>query len=178
MKSSPLSWLLLAFLLNILPPFLGALSAQEARFLSLGLSAGPGAVQFRGGVDNWTIGPFLGGRIEWSSRQSAAFLALDVQPFDAEGTSATGDFRALYLLPSYAVISGGRRIGFGLGMGVFDFKGGAEDDGIEVGFVAGASGSARIKGSVFVEIGWKGIQNVRSLRANVWSLQLVRRWRL
>jgi hypothetical protein len=37
--------------------------------------------------------------------------------------------RALCLLPSYAVVSGGRHVGFGLGMGVFDFNNGAEEDG-------------------------------------------------
>ncbi len=179
MKTIPVAWILVSLLLNIFPTSLRPLSGQEARYLSLGLSAGPGAVQLKGGrAEKWDFGPVLGGRLEWSSIRSVAFLALDVQPFQAEGTSEAGDFRAAYVLPSYAVISGGRRIGFGLGMGIFDFKGGAAEDGIEVGFVAGASGSVRIRGSYFVELGWKGIQNVKALRANIWSLQLVKGWRL
>lgn len=170
-------WVFLATVLGALPIFSGTLSGQEARHFFVGLTAGPGAVQVRGRDDSWDVGPIVGGRVEWGGRRSVAYLTVDVQPFRGEGATA-GDFRALYLLPYYAVGSGGRRIGFGVGMGVFDFEAGTAKDGIEVGFVTGASGSARINGSYSVELGWKRIQNVRGLRANVWSLQLVRRWRL
>jgi len=181
MRSHPLRRLLLLCL--FCAAFLGRApeaAAQEARYLSLGLSAGPGAVQLRGLDDTWTLGPVMGGRLEWGNRRSAALLRVDVQPFRGKGTPTSGDFRALYVLPSYgvAVGSGGRRVGFGLGLGVFDFKGGTGKEGVEVGFVAAAAGSARITGSYFVELGWRRMQNVKGLRANVWSLQLVRRWRL
>lgn len=153
-------------------------SGQEARSLFLGLSAGPGAVQLRGRAENWTFGPFFGGRLEWGNRRSAALLTLDVQPFRGEDNPTTGHFRAMYVLPSYAVGSRGRRIGFGLGLGVFDFQGGVAEEGVEVGFVAAASGSMRITGTYFVELGWRRIQNVRGLRPEIWSLQVVKRWRL
>jgi hypothetical protein len=71
-----------------------------------------------------------------------------------------------------------RRIGFGLGLGLFDFEGGAATEGVKAGFVTGASGSARLSRSYSLEFGWKRVNNVEGLRANVWSLQLVRRWRL
>ena len=155
-------------------------SGQEARTLSLGLSAGPGAVQLRGGTEIWTFGPLLGGRLEWGDRRSALRLSLDAQPFRGEGTLTSGDFRALYVTPAYAVAlgPGGRSVAFGLGMGVFDFQGGAGEEGVEMGFVASASGSVRIAASYFVELRWRRVQNVKGLRANVWSLQLLRLWPL
>jgi hypothetical protein len=105
-------------------------------------------------------------------------MTVDVQPFRAEGSLDAGDFRAVFLLPYYAVGSGSRRIGLGIGMGVFDFGSGPSAEGLTLGFVAGASGSARISGPYFIELGWKRINNVHGLRANLWGLQLVRRWRL
>lgn len=178
MKSKLFSGTLVFFLLSLCPLSQGTLSAQEGGYLSVGLSAGLGGVQLIPRGESWDFGPLLGGRVEWSRARSIAFLTLDLQPFRAEGSPNAGDFRALYLLPSYAVESGGRRIGFGIGMGMFDFQGGTVKEGVEFGFVGGLSGSARIGGSYFLELGWRRIQNVRDFRANLWSLQLVRRWRL
>jgi hypothetical protein len=104
-------------------------------------------------------------------------MVVDVQPFRAERTSQAGDFRAVYILPTYAIGSESNRIAIGVGMGVFDFTSEVEEDGVEVGLVIGASGSYRLSRSNNLEFGWKRIRNVHGLRANVFSLQLVQRWR-
>ncbi len=178
MTMRPNIWLLTLFLFGPSLSTPGELSAQQARQLTVGLSAGPGAVQTgrRGG--SWGLGPFFGGRIEWENSRSAAFLTVDVQPFRAEGPPTADEFRAVYLLPAYAIGPVTRRIGIGIGLGVFDFGASTVADGLEVGFVTGASGSARLSGPYSVELGWKRISNVKGLTANVWTLQLVRRWRL
>ena len=178
MKIRPSIWILTLCLLGPFLPTAGSLSAQQARQLTVGLSVGPGAVQTRGRGGSWDFGPFVGGRVEWGDRRSVASLTVDVQPFRAEGAPTADAFRAVYLLPAYAIGSATRRVGLGIGMGVFDFGAGTVADGIEVGFVTGASGSARLSGPYFIELGWKRIGNVKGLTANVWTLQLVRRWRL
>lgn len=160
-------------------PVDGVAWAQDVRQLSVGVSAGGGGVQPRFRDSSWDFGPFFGGRVEWGTRRSAAVMRFDLQPFPARGNDAIGEYRAAYLMPSYAVGTSRRRVGFGLGLGLFDFTSSpVADDGLEVGFVTGAHGSLRIAGSYSVELGWKRINNVKGLVANVWSLQLVRRWRL
>ncbi len=178
MKRRPAIWILAVCSLAPFFPTLGSLSAQQARRLTAGVSAGAGGVQIRGRGDSWDFGPFVGGRLEWGNRRSAASLTVDVQPHRAEGTSTADEFRAVYLLPAYAIGSTTRRIGVGIGMGIFDFGAGTVADGLEVGLVTGASGSARLSESYLVELGWKRVGNVKGLTANVWTLQLVRRWRL
>jgi hypothetical protein len=157
--------------------------ARDVKRLTVGVTAGAGAVQTTGRDSSWDFGPFFGGRLEWGTRRSAAALGVDVQPFRAEGNDAADEFRAIYVLPSLVFGSGGRRVRLGVGLGVFDFAGGrvAESsfsDGAEIGLVAGASGALRIRPVYSVEVGWKRIQNVEGLRANVWTLQLVRSWGL
>jgi hypothetical protein len=176
-------WILAAGLLGSVLPAPGGLWAQEEKRLTLAVSAGAGAVQTRGRAGSWDFGPFFGSRVEWGNRRSGVALGIDIQPFRAEGTTSAGDFRAIYLLPSYIIGSGSRRVRIGIGLGVFDFSGGDEAgtpflDGTEVGMVGGASGSMGLGRSFSIELGWKRINNVQGLRANVWSLQLVRSWRL
>jgi hypothetical protein len=171
-----LSFGLLAFL--AVPS--GQVDAQEGRssYLAVSLSAGAGAADVRKRGDSWDFGPVFGGRLEWSRATSAALLSVDVQPFKAGRTDRPGDFRAVYLLPTYAFGSPGRRLGLGIGMGVFDFTSEDGESETKVGFAAGVSGSTRISRSLSVELGWKRIRNVEGLRANLFLLQLVKRWRL
>ena len=146
--------------------------------LSLGVSAGAGFVQTSRREDSWKFGPFFGGRFEWSGSTSAASLSVDVQPFRADRSNQAGDFRAVYLLPGVAMGAESRRIGLGLGLGVFDFRSEVGEDGTKVGFVAGASGAFRLQGSNFLELAWRRIRNVNGLSANVYMVQMVRRFRL
>ncbi|MGD2121064.1 MAG: hypothetical protein PVJ76_04940 [Gemmatimonadota bacterium] len=156
------------------------LSGQEsgARFFSLGLSAGAGATDANRRGDSWDFGPVFGGRIEWSRGTSAALLRVDVQPFRAARTDRVGDFRAVYLLPTYAVGSPNSRIGLSAGVGVFGLRSETEEETRKVAFVAGVSGSKRITGSLSLDFGWKRVRNVEGLRSNVFMLQLVKGWRL
>ena len=179
MNRNPIVWIIFICLLGPVFSPTPPLSAQERgpSYLALGLSAGAGFVQTIRQEDVWKFGPFFGGRLEWSRGGSAAWLIVDAQPFRAERTSQAGDFRALYLLPAFAVGTESRRVAIGLGMGVFDFSSEMEESDVAVGFVVGASGSFRLSQSNFMELGWKRIRNVEGLRANAFSLQLVRRWR-
>ncbi len=182
MRKRSRGWILLTCLLGSALPAPEGMLAQDAKQLTLGVSAGAGGVQARGRSGSWDFGPFFGGRVGWGNRRSAASLGIELQPFRAEGPTSADEFRAIYLLPSYVIGSGGRRIQVGIGMGVFDFSAGEGagslvPDGTEIGVVAGASGSIRFGRTLSVELGWKRINNVQGLRANVWSLQLVRSWR-
>lgn len=174
------------FLAFALVPGLGPdpLSAQEgpppqgsrSGGLALGLSAGGGAVDNKRLTETWTFGPVFGGRIEWSMKESSALLKVDVQPFRADRTDRFGDFRAIYILPSYALGTPGRQVALSLGMGIFDLtEEGAEDD-REVGFVAALYGSNRLTRTLSVELGWKRIRNVAGLKVSFYTLQLVQRW--
>jgi hypothetical protein len=127
--------------------------------------------------DDWKFGPVFGGRFEWSRGGSGALLMVDAQPFRAERTSQEGDFRALYVLPALSVGTESRRLAIGLGAGVFDFSSEVEESDIVVGMVVTAAGSFRVARSSSVEFGWKRIRNVSGLRANLFTLQLVQRWR-
>ena len=183
MRMRSTGWILTVGLLGSVLPAPEGLFAQETRQLMLGVSAGAGGVQARGRTGSWTFGPILGGRVEWWNRRSAASLGIDLQPFWAEGSTSTNQFRAIYLLPSFVIGSVGRRVRIGLGLGVFDFSrgdgGGPPDlDDTKIGMVAGASGSVALGRTFFLEPGWKRINNVDGLRANVWSLKLGRSWRL
>jgi len=177
MRTPVTSWALWAMALGAVGLWpMASIRAQEPRNLSVAFSAGGGGVQIRGIPDHWSFGPVLGGRVEWGNRRSAVSLAIDAQPFRAEGPPRTGDFRAVYLLPFYAVGSGGTRFGLGVGLGVFDFRGGTVDEGIETRFVAAASGSIPVPRGWFVQLGWKRIRNLKGLRPDVWTLGVERRW--
>ena len=145
--------------------------------LALGLSAGGGVVDNNRRDDAWEFGPVFGGRFEWSRGTSAAQLKVDVQPFRTGRTNQPGDFRAVYILPTYAVGSERSRIGLSLGMGVFDLTSEAGDEGRKVGFVSGLSGSVGVSRSLSVELGWKRIRDVEGIDANLYSVQLVQLWR-
>ena len=151
-------------------------SAQQTRTLTVGLSVGGGAVHRRPGPDPWTFGPVFGGRVGWGNRRSALSMSVDLQPFLSEGSTIAGDFRALYLLPSYGAGSAGRRVRIGLGLALFQFEDGVTEEGIDVGLAAGASGSLRLPASFSLELGWRLTGDVRGLSANVLMLQLVRLW--
>ncbi len=177
------SSILLVFSFGFLGPLVlspAPLRAQEesGSYLALGISAGAGAADANRREDSWDFGPVFGGRIEWSRGASAAFLRVDVQPFKAGRTDQAGDFRAVYLLPTYAFGPPGRRLGFSVGMGVFDFTSEGGESERKAGFVAGVSGSTRISGSLLLDMAWKRIRNVNGLRSNIFMLQLVKRWRL
>jgi len=182
MRKRSVGWFFLAGLLGSVLSVPEGLLAQDAKQLTLGVSAGAGAVQARGRAGSWDFGPFFGGRVAWGNRRSAASLGIGVQPFWADGPTSAGEFRAVYLLPSYVIGSGRRLIRVGIGLGVFDFvaregAGGLAADGTEIGMVPGASGSMPLDRSFSIELGWKRINDVQGLRANVWSLLLVRSWR-
>ena len=179
MCRKPIAWLLAVCLVGTVCFQPRPVVAQErgSRYLALGLTGGAGLVQTDRRADAWKFGPVFGGRFEWSRGASAAWMVVDVQPFRAERTSQAGDFRAIYILPTYAMGSESRRIAIGLGMGVFDFTSEVEEDAVKVGLVIGVSGSYRLSRSNNLELGWKRIRNVNGLRANVFSLQLVQRWR-
>jgi len=174
---------LLAFSVTLL----GALSipaspvhAQEGRssYLALGLSAGAGAADARRRDDSWDFGPVFGGRVEWSRGTWAALLRADVQPFKAGRTDQAGDFRAVYVLPTLAIGLPGRRLGLGVGMGIFDLTSGSGEEERKLGFVAGISGATRISDSLSLDLAWRRVRNVGGLQSNVFMLQLVKRWRL
>jgi hypothetical protein len=103
---------------------------------------------------------------------------VDVQPFWAEGSSVAGDHQAIYLLPSYGAGSPSRQIRLGLGLGFFQFREGDLEDGMEVGLLAGASGSLGLSGPYSLELGWRLTGDVRGLSSNILMLQLARAWRL
>jgi hypothetical protein len=155
-------------------------SGQEGgpRSFSVGLSAGGGATDAKRRGDSWDFGPVFGGRFEWSRRNSAALLSVDVQPFRAARTDREGDFRALYIMPTYALGGPGSRLGLSAGLGVFDLRSEDEEDKRAVAFVAGVSGSRRIAQSLSLELAWRRVRNVEGLRSNVYLLQLVKRWGL
>ena len=157
--------------------------AQEIRRGTVGFSTGAGAVQTRSGGDAWDFGPIFGGRAVWGTRRYAGALTLEAQPFQAKGNTQGREFRAIYVLPSFVIGGGarGRQIGIGVGFGVFHLAewripGSSAPGETEVGWVAGAAGSQRLHPDYRVELGWKRIENVKGLRANVWTLQLVRSW--
>ncbi|MBT8396276.1 MAG: hypothetical protein HKO65_17250 [Gemmatimonadetes bacterium] len=152
---------------------------QEGRSSSflVGLTAGAGAVDNKRREDAWDFGPVFGGRFGWSRGGSAVLLTVDAQPFRAGRTNQAGDFRAVYILPTYAVGSPGRRLAIGLGMGVFDLTSEFGEDNRKVGFVPSLSGSTRVSRSISVEVGWKRIRNVEGIKANLFTLQLVQLWR-
>lgn len=152
-------------------------SSQTTRELSAGLTAGGGAVQIRPGrEDSWSFGPVLGSRLRWGTNRSAWSLAVDLQPFRTKDRAMSEGFRALYLLPGYETGSAGRKIRFGLGMGVFQFGGGPPRS-RETGWVAGAAGSVRIGRGLFLELAWRGARSIRDLSTNLYALQLMRLWR-
>jgi len=161
----------------LLPP---SSSAQEGgpRSFSVGLSAGGAATDAKRRGDSWDFGPAFGGRFEWSRRNSAALLSIDVQPFRAARTDREGDFRAVYIMPTYALGGPGSRLGLSAGLGIFDLRSETEEDKRAVAFVPGISGSRRIAESLSLELAWRRVRNVEGLRSNVFMLQLVKRWGL
>lgn len=151
-------------------------SSQTTRDLSVGLTVGGGAVQIRPGRENsWSFGPVLGSRIRWGSIRSAWSLSVDLQPFRTEDRATSEGFRALYLLPGYETGSAGKKIRFGLGMGVFQFGEGPTRS-RETGWVAGAAGSMRIGRGLFLELAWRGARSVRDFSTNFYALQLMKLW--
>lgn len=162
------------------------LSAQErppsqgnrSSYLAFGLSAGAGAVDNKRLGESWDIGPFFGGRLEWARRESSAWLSVDVQPFQAHRSNRPGEFRAVYILPAYAFGPPGSQVGVALGMGIFDLTPEVEPDNRKVGFVAAMSASRGVSRNLSIELGWKRIRNVAELNANLFTLQLVKRWGL
>lgn len=165
-------------LLALMVMFAGdPVSAQATRELSAGLTVGGGAVQIRPGrEDSWSFGPVLGSRVRWGTTRSAWSLSVDLQPFRTKERASSEGFRALYLLPGYETGSAGRKIRFGLGMGVFQFGEGPTRS-RETGWVAGAAGSMRIGRGLFLEVAWRGARSVRDLSANLYALQLMKLWR-
>ena len=152
-------------------------SQDDARTgLVVGITAGAGAVDNKRLFDAWTFGPAFGGRIEWARRAWAATLKVDVQPFRADRTDRIGDFRAVYILPTYSAGPPGRQLGLSLGMGVFDLTEEGGEESREMGFVAGLSASTRIYRSLSAELGWKRVNNVAGLKGSFYSLQLVQSW--
>jgi hypothetical protein len=103
-------------------------------------------------------------------------MTVDLQPFRSKDRAVTEGFRALYLLPGYETGSEGRKIRFGLGMGVFQFGEGPTKS-RETGWVAGAAGSVRIGPGFFLEVSWRGARSIRDFSANVYALQLMKLWR-
>lgn len=154
------------------PPPEGA----RASHLAFGLSAGGAGVDDKRLGETLNIGPFFGGRFEWARRESSIRLSVDVQPTRIGLPNQPGDFRAVYILPAYAFGRPGNQIGIALGMGVFDLRTEFEPETRRTGFVGALSGSKSVSRSMSLELGWKRIQNVGPLKANLYTLQLVKLW--
>lgn len=151
--------------------------AGQSSYLAFGLSAGGGGVDDKRLGETVNIGPFFGGRLEWARRESSVRLSVDVQPSRIGLPKQPGDFRAVYILPAYAFGRPGSQIGIALGMGVFDMRTEIEPERRRTGFVGALSGSKSVSRSMSLEVGWKRIQNVGPLNANLYTLQLVKLFR-
>lgn len=151
-------------------------AASGSSPLGFGLSAGAGAVDNKRLGETGDFGPIFGGRFEWNRGESSASLSVDVQPFRASQSNQPGDFRAVYILPAYALGPPGNQIGVALGLGIFDLRSEVGTESREVGFVAAISGSRSVSRSLSLELGWKRIRNVSGMNANLYTLQLVKRW--
>ena len=157
----------------------GPPAPESARtsYLAVGLSAGGGGVDNKRLGESVNIGPFFGGRLEWARRESSIRLSVDVQPSRIGLPKQPGDFRAVYILPAYAFGRPGNQIGIAVGMGVFDLRTEFEPESRKTGFVGALSGSKSLSRSISLELGWKRIQNVGPLTANLYTLQLVKLFR-
>jgi hypothetical protein len=80
-------------------------------------------------------------------------------------------------MPAYLAGSEGLRVGLALGAGIFDLTSETGDDGREVAFVPSLFGSGRLTRTLSLEFGWKRLANVRDLRADLFTIQLVQRFR-
>ncbi len=180
-KAALTAVLALSALLADLPTALSAQAGappQEIRsnYFTFSLTAGAGAVDNKRREDAWDFGPVFGAKLGLTRATSAALLTVDVQPFRAGRTTEAGDFRAVYILPTYAVGSPGRRLALGLGMGVFDLTSEFGEGTRKIGFVPSVSGSTRVSRSLSIEFGWKRIRNVEGLKASLYTVQLAQRW--
>jgi hypothetical protein len=149
----------------------------QPSYLAIGISAGGGGVDNKRLFDSWDFGPVFGARVEWSRGPSSWLLYVDAQPFRAGRSNQPGDFKALYIMPAYLAGSEGLRVGLALGAGIFDLTSETGDDGREVAFVPSLFGSGRLTRTLSLEFGWKRVRNVRELRADVFTIQLVQRFR-
>ncbi len=146
--------------------------------MAVGFAIGAAGVDVRQRGSSWDVGPLIGARVRWSGERSGIGVALDMQPFPASGGATAGEYRALWLLPTWEFRAGtaGVRAGFGLGVLRFDH---AQFEGrTEVATLTGAGASVRLPASLSLELGWRRTGFVRGFRSNIWSLQLVRLWRL
>lgn len=149
----------------------------EPGYFAVGLSAGGSATDNKRLFDRWDFGPVFGARLEWFRGRSSWLLYADVQPFRALRSNIDGDYRAYYILPAYVLGTPESRIGIAAGVGVFDFTLEGQDDGRETAFVPSLFASRQILNTLSVEFGWKRIANVRGLRVDLYTLQLVQQLR-
>jgi hypothetical protein len=170
---------------GLLAAFSSPLSAQRRsppspggpNFFSVGVSAGAGAIDNKRLFDSWDFGPVFGARLEWFRGNSSWLLYADVQPFSALRSNMVGDFKAFYIMPSYVMGPPGFRIGVAAGMGVFDLTSEEEDDERVTAFVPSLFGSRQLYRSLSLEFAWKRIANVKGMRADLFTLQLVQDFR-
>jgi hypothetical protein len=123
-------------------------------------------------------GPIIGGRAAWLSTSSGISVSLDLQPFRGHGSDNTGDFRALYIMPSYDFRIGPGYARAGIGIGVFRFDEVLAGAMTEVVPFTAAGAGLELPASFGLELVWRYANNVRSVRVNTISLALMRTWPL